>query len=121
MTRTIKVRGTILIVSGLILAVGMMVLTALLWDTMFPGASAAESGLRFAGSADDARLVVLVFAALMLLGLAMAGYGAWMLKTGRESRIAKIIAIVLLLGLVAAALLSGERVRLGPLIQLIGR
>lgn len=116
--RGVRIRGAILIVLG----VGLAGFMAWLLGEIAPDASGRGSpDLRFTGTADEGRLVNNVLLGVLALGIVFALYGLYMAATGKESRVMKIAAIVLLIALVVAALLSGETVRFGPLLQLLGR
>ena len=103
-----KARAWVLIGTGLFLIGFMGWIWSLLW-TMLRNPGIEYDGSRFAGTADDAQLIELIFSAVILFGACGLSYGVYMLATGRESQAAKKV----LLGLVAILVAIGGVVRYG--------
>jgi hypothetical protein len=87
-------RGGALAVFGTALvAIVAAVMLATVSQLLFPGR--AIEGTRFAGSAEDARIILLVFAAVMAVGVTSVVYGLWMWYTRREDRRVMAVMVVI--------------------------
>jgi hypothetical protein len=83
--RQIRILGSILVVLGTLLAVGMAVLIFNLAPSlMHPGVRFGE--MRFTGSAEQGRMVLGLLGWVTLLGGAFAGVGLHQLATGRRNK-----------------------------------
>ena len=81
--RKIRILGTIVLVIGALLAVGMVVLLVNMVPTLLhPGVEI--DGTRFTGSLEQGRMVVALLAWIGLLGATFVGIGAHQLRTGRR-------------------------------------
>ncbi|HEY0014316.1 MAG TPA: hypothetical protein VGB79_15845 [Allosphingosinicella sp.] len=106
--RESKIRAFVLMGTGLFLIGFMGWIWSLLWRMLWnPGVE--HDGSRFAGTADDAQLVMLLFSAVILFGICGFSYGVYMLATGRESDAAKKV----LIGLVTLLVAIGGIIRYG--------
>ena len=82
-SRQIRTLGTIVLVLGALLAVGMVMLLVNLVPTLLhPGVEV--DGTRFTGTPEQGRMVLALLAWVGLLGVAFAGIGAHQMRTGRR-------------------------------------
>ncbi|HEX8193487.1 MAG TPA: hypothetical protein VF552_11375 [Allosphingosinicella sp.] len=95
-----KIRGGVLIATGLFLVLFPAWIWWYLWD-MLRNPGVDFGGSRFTGTSGDAELIMLLFSALMLFGACGLAYGIYMVTTGRESSGFRN-AIFALLGLLVA-------------------
>jgi magnesium-transporting ATPase (P-type) len=102
-------RGITLIICGIIL-VGMM---GTITYNMYPSLTHAGEtidGTSFSGNADQARLILILFAAVIAFGLVALANGIFMLVTKRQSKAFVIVSLAL-----AAALIIFAYVAVGSL------
>jgi hypothetical protein len=94
--------GTILIVLGLALTVGMIVLLAKLSPLLLhPGTSVG--GTRFTGTRAQALMIWGVLSAVLAFGATTTAYGVWQAATGRRNRNVAFAMLALFGGLCALA------------------
>ena len=85
-SRTVRIYGTVLVLCGLFLLGLMGTITWTMWPMLMqPGAETA-GGSRFTGTADDAEMILWLFALVMLFGLVSLMTGLWQVTTGRRNR-----------------------------------
>ncbi len=92
--------GWILLVLGIVISAVMSVVLLAIGPALL---GAGGSGMRFSGSAGEARLVLAILGAVELFGITAICYGLWQIVTGRRSKWVIYLAIgfALALGLVA--------------------
>jgi len=95
--RGAQARGWILIVLGLFLVVMMGAIMIGTAPTLLEPGVADDGGSTFTGTADQARMIMLLFGVVIAFGATATANGVYMLKTGGQSRI--FIAINVILGL----------------------
>ena len=95
--------GGVLAFLGAILAVGMGFVTWLLWPVLARAGSAYQGPTRFNGTPEQAKLVLLLFSAVVLFGVATFAYGVFQLASGRRS----LRFVQVMFGLVGVTLLLG--------------
>jgi hypothetical protein len=79
-------RAILLLICGVLLAGGMTVIFLNIGSSMLnPGVEAAD-GSSFTGTADQARLFLMLFAAVFVFGLVAIANGIFMLITRRQSK-----------------------------------
>ena len=93
--------GWILLAMGIIITAVMSVVLLAIGPALL---GAGGGGLRFSGSAGEARLALAILGAVELFGITAICYGLWQIATGRRSKwvIYFAIGLALVLGLVAA-------------------
>ena len=79
-----QARGWILLGLGLFLVVFMSVIARTIVPQMLRPGELVD-GTTFTGTREDANLIFALFGAVILFGLTTAAYGAFMLRTGRQS------------------------------------
>lgn len=98
--RESRARGWVLLLIGLFLILFMAAIT---WNMapmlMEPGAD--SDGGRFTGTADQARMILMLFAAIIAFGAASAANGAFQIATGRQSKVFTALALLIAAGLIA--------------------
>jgi len=100
--RTVRALGWLLLACGVFLA-GLM---SYLWIVLAPAMAHPgdlTGGTTFTGTAEQARTILTVFAAVIVFGLGSIGYGLWMIVTGRRSIAMMIGVLVLAAALIAIA------------------
>lgn len=101
LARASRVRGWLLLLLGLSLAIGMGVITLGVLPSMLrPGVEMAD-GSRFTGTAEEARLFLTLFAGLVAFGLLMAANGVFHIATGRMNRLFQVLGLLAFAGIVA--------------------
>jgi hypothetical protein len=105
-SRQIRTRGTIVLVIGALLAVGMVMLVVNLAPTLLhPGVEV--DGTRFTGTPEQGRMVLALLGWVGLLGVAFAGIGVHQMRTGRRDAWPLYIAgIMIAITLVGAWMVS---------------
>ena len=97
--------GLLLVICGVIIC-GLMgfVVSDLVPSLINPGAS--SGGTRFTGTPANARMLLVIFAVVLAVGLTALGYGLWQMFTGRRSKrvIYFVVAMAALLVLLALVL-----------------
>lgn len=98
--RESRARGWTLLLIGLFL---VLFIGAIAWNMapmlMEPGADA--DGGRFTGTAEQARMILMLFAAIIAFGIASAINGAFQIATGRQSKLFTALALLIAAGLIA--------------------
>ncbi|HEX8640312.1 MAG TPA: hypothetical protein VF704_04055 [Allosphingosinicella sp.] len=109
--RESRARGWILVLLGLFM-VGMMgVITMnMMPSLMSPGVDSADGG-RFTGTAEQARLILYLFWALIAFGAFMALNGVHQIRTGYNSKIFAGLGFAVLAGVVVIAFLLMQQIK----------
>lgn len=79
-------RGIVLLICGLILLIGMGVITMNMYPSLTNPGVRMPDGSSWTGTADQARTVLLLFAAVILFGLVATVNGVYMLITKQQSK-----------------------------------
>ena len=106
--RAIKVRGWIILILGLILLIGMAVLTANLYPLLSQPGVESTSGSRFTGSDSDARMILTLFGTVAAFGLASIVTGGYQAATGKRNMLLTWIMIAIAVGLIVYAYVTAE-------------
>ena len=95
--------GWILLATGIFITAVMSAVLLAIGPTLFGGAG---GGLRFSGSAGQARLALCILGAVEIFGITASCYGLWQILTGRRSKWVVYFAIgfAVALGLIAVFL-----------------
>jgi hypothetical protein len=94
-----RARGWILLVTGPLLVAMMLAICSSLWPTLIDPAGAIARG-EYTGTADQAELIALMFAGLILFGLLCTANGLQWVITGRQSKILMVLSLALAAGVV---------------------
>ena len=101
-SRNIRIRGWILLACGLFLALFMGWITWTLWPNLVrPGKDYGSAS--FNGTADQARMILGLFGAVILFGALGTVNALYMITTGRQSRVFVIVTLLLALAIVVIA------------------
>ena len=103
-------RGIVLLLCGLFLLGLMGVVTYNMYPTLSHPGETMPDGSSFTGTADQARIILLLFAAVLVFGLVATANGLYMLITRQQSRIFMFVSLGL-----AALLLVITFVAMGKL------
>ena len=103
-------RGIVLLLCGLFLTIGMGVILSNMYPTLSNPGVRMPDGSSFTGTADQARITILLFAAVIAFGLVATANGVYMLITKQQSRIFMFVSLGF-----AAALLIITFVAMGKL------
>ncbi len=103
-------RGIVLLICGLLLVIGMGVITLNMYPSLSnPGVRTIE-GTTWTGTAEQAQIVLLLFAAVIVFGLVATANGLYMLITKQQSKAFMFVSLGL-----AAVLLIITFVTMGKL------
>jgi hypothetical protein len=105
-------RGIVLLLCGLVLLGLMGTITYNMYPTLTHPGVRMPDGSSFTGTADQARITLLLFAAVIVFGLVATANGLYMLITRQQSRIFMFISLGF-----AAALLVITFIAMGKLKQ----
>jgi hypothetical protein len=94
-------RGIVLLLCGLFLTIGMGVILSNMYPTLSHPGVRMPDGSSFTGTADQARITILLFAAVIAFGLVATANGVYMLITKQQSKIFMFVS----LGFAAALLI----------------
>ena len=94
-------RGIVLLICGLLLTIGMGVILNNMYPTLSNPGVRMPDGSSFTGTADQARIIILLFAAVIAFGLVATANGIYMLITKRQSKLFMFVS----LGFAAALLI----------------
>ena len=103
-------RGIVLLLCGLILVIGMGVITYNMYPALTNPGVDLPDGSSFTGTAEQAQIVLLLFAAVIVFGLVATANGLYMLITKQQSRVFMFVSLG-----IAAALLIITFVAMGKL------
>jgi len=96
-----RARGWVLLIIGLFLVLFMGAITLSLAPMMLqPGKDMDGGG--FSGTADDARMILVLFGVVIAFGVTSASYGAYQLIFRRESKVFIVLTLLLAIVLVLA-------------------
>ena len=97
--------GLVLVICGLIIC-GLMGFGVILTAPSLINSIGSSGGMRFSGTAGQARMVLAIFGGVLAFGLTALGYGLWQMVTGRRSKrvIYFVVALAALLALLAYVL-----------------
>jgi hypothetical protein len=79
-------RGIVLLLCGLTLVIGMGVITLNMYPMLSNPGETMPGGSSFTGTADQARITLLLFAAVIVFGLVATANGIYMLVTRQQSK-----------------------------------
>ena len=79
-------RGIVLLLCGLILVIGMGVIMINMYPTLSNPGVRMPDGSEWTGTAEQARMVLLLFAAVIVFGLVATANGIYMLVTRQQSK-----------------------------------
>jgi RNA polymerase subunit RPABC4/transcription elongation factor Spt4 len=94
-------RGIVLLLCGLFLTIGMGVILSNMYPTLSNPGVRMPDGSSFTGTADQARITILLFAAVIAFGLVATANGIYMLITKQQSKVFMFVS----LGFAAALLI----------------
>jgi RNA polymerase subunit RPABC4/transcription elongation factor Spt4 len=103
-------RGIVLLLCGLFLTIGMGVILSNMYPTLSNPGVRMPDGSSFTGTADQARITILLFAAVIAFGLVATANGVYMLITKQQSKVFMFVSLGF-----AAALLIITFVAMGKL------
>ncbi|HYD14253.1 MAG TPA: hypothetical protein VEC11_15515 [Allosphingosinicella sp.] len=103
-------RGIVLLMCGLILLIGMGMITWNLYPSLTNPGVDLPDGSSFTGTAEQAQIILLLFAAVIVFGLVATANGVYMLITKQQSKAFMFISLGL-----AAVLLIITFVAMGKL------
>lgn len=92
-------RGIVLLMCGVFIVGLMGVITYNMYPTMMNPGESIE-GTRFDGTADQARMILLLFGALIVFGLVAIANGIYMLVAKQQSKAFIIVSLGLALGVI---------------------
>lgn len=95
-------RAWVLIVIGLFLVLLMGGITIAMAPMLLEPGAESDGGSSFSGTAEQARMILALFAVIIGFGISSTLNGIYMLKTGRQSRAFIVAAIILGLLLLAS-------------------
>lgn len=102
-------RGIVLLLCGLFLLAVMGVITWNMYPTLTHPGVTMPDGSSFTGTADQAQITLLLFAAVLVFGLVATANGVYMLVTRQQSRLFMIVSLGLAaLLLVIAVVATGK-------------
>jgi hypothetical protein len=106
-------RGIVLLLCGLFLLVVMGVITWNIYPTLTNPGETIE-GSTFTGTADQAQITLLLFAAVIVFGLVATANGIYMLVTKQQSKVFMFVslgiaALLLIITVVAMGKLKGDK------------
>ena len=107
-------RGIVLLLCGLILLVGMGVIAVNMYPTLSNPGVRMPDGSSFTGTADQAQITLLLFAAVIVFGLVATANGVYMLVTKQQSKAFMFVslglaALLLVIAVVAMGKLKGDK------------
>ena len=79
-------RGIVLLICGLLLVIGMGIITINMYPTISNPGVRMEDGTRWTGGADSARMALLTFYAVIVFGLVATANGIYMLVTKQQTK-----------------------------------
>ena len=103
--RRIRTRGWVLLFSGLFLVLFVGWITLRLSPTLLHPKPSAETG-NYTGTMEQARMILLLFASIILFGAFGVANAIYMISTGRQNRIVVIVSMLLAVGLIVLAWLT---------------
>lgn len=103
-------RGIVLLLCGLLLVIGMGVILNNMYPSLTNPGVRMPDGTSFTGTADQARITILLFAAVIAFGLVATANGIYMLITKQQSKVFMFVSLGF-----AAALLIITFVAMGKL------
>jgi hypothetical protein len=98
--KDVRRRGWLLVALGLFLVIFMgWILLSELPVLLYPGQRATD-GSSFTGTAEQAKMILTLFTAVIVFGIAAAVNGAWLAITARPSMVLTIVTLVIAAGLI---------------------
>ena len=86
-------RGIVLLMCGLLLVIGMGVITLNMYPTLSNPGVRMTDGSEWTGTAEQARMALLLFAAVIVFGLVATANGIYMLVTKQQSKVFMFVSL----------------------------
>ena len=86
-------RGIVLLLCGLILVIGMGVITYNMYPALTNPGVDMPDGTSWSGTAEQARVTLLLFAAVIVFGLVATANGVYMLITKQQSKVFMFVSL----------------------------
>ena len=86
-------RGIVLLLCGLILVIGMGVITMNMYPTLSQPGVRMPDGSEWTGTAEQARMALLLFAAVIVFGLVATANGIYMLVAKQQSKVFMVVSL----------------------------
>ena len=86
-------RGIVLLLCGLLLVIGMGVITINMYPTLSNPGVRMPDGSEWTGTAEQARMALLLFAAVIVFGLVATANGIYMLVTKQQSKVFMFVSL----------------------------
>jgi uncharacterized membrane protein len=86
-------RGIVLLLCGLILVIGMGVITMNMYPVLSHPGVRMPDGSSWTGTAEQARMTLLLFAAVIVFGLVATANGVYMLITKQQSKVFMFVSL----------------------------
>ena len=106
-------RGIVLLLCGLILLVMMGVITWNMYPTLTNPGVTTPDGSTFTGTADQAQITLLLFAAVLVFGLVATANGIYMLVTKQQSKVFMFVSLGLAAVLLVIAVVATGKLKEG--------